>query len=251
MKKIDIIRYEFKDKKIDKNIKIMFLSDLHNRDIINELLSIINNENPDIIIMGGDMVNQDLNDTENYYKLCKKLTGRTVYYVLGNHEFRFEDDDLHKYMERITNYNVEIINNHSVKLSKNIALHGFSSDIDCYKKFYRRGLTSEYIKEVMGEFDKNKYNILIAHNPLEFESYKGTNSDLVLTGHVHGGLIDLPLVGGLFSPDYTLFPKYYKGTYNYKNMTMIVSRGLGLSKRIPIRLFNNPEVVIINLIKND
>ena len=39
--------------------------------------------------------------------------------------------------------------------------------------------------------------------------------------------------------------------YEKNDTKMIVSRGIGLSKRIPIRINNNPEVTIINLIKND
>ena len=84
---------------------------------------------------------------------------------------------------------------------------------------------------------------------MEFDSYVDTKADLVLSGHVHGGLIILPLIGALFSPDYTFFPKYYKDSYTKDNTKMIVSRGLGYSARIPIRINNPGEVVIINLMK--
>ena len=71
----------------------------------------------------------------------------------------------------------------------------------------------------------------------------------MLSGHVHGGLIRLPLLGPVLSPDYTFFPKYSQGIYKKNNTQMIVSRGLGFSRRLPFRIFNNGEVVIINLNK--
>ena len=251
MKKLDIIKYDIKNKKIDKNIKLMFLSDLHNRNIVNEIIITIKKENPDIIIMGGDMINQSNDEMDNFFDLCKKVNNRKVYYVPGNHEEMLDDADKYDYMNKVSKYSVEIIYNDKVNITKNIILYGFNSELDTYKKFRRHGIETKDITDKLGVFDKNKFNILIAHNPLEFDSYIDTNSDIVLSGHVHGGLVVLPLLGGLFSPDYTLFPKYYKGIYEKNNTKMIVSRGLGLSKRIPIRINNRPEITIINLIKNN
>jgi predicted MPP superfamily phosphohydrolase len=186
---------------------------------------------------------------DNYFDLCNKLKDKKIYYIPGNHEEMLDDEDKYAFMNKVSEYNVEIIYNDSIKLSKNIILYGLNSEIETYKKFKKHGIDSKYIVDKLGKFDKNKYNILIAHNPLEFDAYAGTNASLVLSGHVHGGLIELPLLGGLFSPDYTLFPKYHMGMYEKNNTKMIVSRGIGLSKRIPIRINNNPEVTIINLIK--
>lgn len=249
MKKLDITKYKIKNKKIDKNLKLLFLSDLHNRNIVDDLIYNINQINPDIIIMGGDMVNQDLNDMNNYYELCKRLNNRIVYYTFGNHEEMLNENDRYEYMNNISKYNLQILNDDSVNLSKNIVLYGLESDIECYKRFHKIGIDNKYIIDKLGKFNKNKFNILLAHNPLEFDAYKGINADIVLSGHVHGGLVIIPGLGGLLSPDYTFFPKYYKGVYEDKNMKMIVSRGLGLSKRIPIRIFNKPEIIVIELIK--
>ena len=73
--------------------------------------------------------------------------------------------------------------------------------------------------------------------------------DLVLTGHAHGGQFRLPLIGGLIAPNQGLFPKYDDGLYSEGNTNMIVSRGLGNSI-IPVRLFNAPEIVCIELESN-
>ena len=59
----------------------------------------------------------------------------------------------------------------------------------------------------------------------------------------------LPHIGAILSPDYTFFPKYYNGLYKKNNTTMIVSRGIGFSERIPFRINDVPHVIIINLKK--
>lgn len=139
MKKLDITKYKIKNKKIDKNLKLLFLSDLHNRNIVDDLIYNINQINPDIIIMGGDMVNQDLNDMNNYYELCKRLNNRIVYYTFGNHEEMLNENDRYEYMNNISKYNLQILNDDSVNLSKNIVLYGLESDIECYKRFHKSG----------------------------------------------------------------------------------------------------------------
>ena len=70
----------------------------------------------------------------------------------------------------------------------------------------------------------------------------------MLTGHAHGGQFRTSLSGGLLAPDQGLFPKYTSGIYKDKEdkTQMIVSRGLGNSV-IPIRINNNPEVVVVNV----
>ena len=94
--------------------------------------------------------------------------------------------------------------------------------------------------------DKDKFNILLSHNPLYFETYEKWGADLIFSGHIHGGLINIPFIGGLLSPERKLFPKYSGGDYNINDSKMIVSRGLGYST-INLRVFNNPEICVVEL----
>ncbi len=242
---LDVTKYNIKNNKIDKNLKIMFLSDLHNRNILKRLLKIINNEKPDIIIFGGDMVNEYIKETKNFLDLIDNLNNKNIYYTFGNHELVM--DDFNKYKKIIDNKNINVLNNKNTKLSKNINLYGFISDIKYYNRKEKIKLTKNYILNKIGKLDKNKFNILIAHNPLEFETYKDLDVDLVLTGHVHGGIIYIPVLGGLLSPEFKFFPKYYKGIYEKNNTKMIVSRGIGFSECIPFRILNRGQIIIINL----
>ena len=248
--KIDVETFNIKDNKIDKNIKLMFLSDLHNRKIYNKLIDIINTEKPDIIIYGGDMINESLNKINNFLKLVNLVNDYKTYYTFGNHEEKIENEYYEKYIDIINNTKkIILLNNKSDKLSNNITINGLCADKDTYKKFGKIGLSKEYIEDKLGKIDKTKYNILVAHNPLEFASYVQTEYDLVLSGHIHGGVIMIPLLGAVLSPNYTLFPKYYNGIYKKNDTTMIVSRGIGFSRRLPFRIFDTPHVVIINLKK--
>lgn len=250
--KIDISYYEVKNNKIDKDIKILFLSDLHNRNIYNRLDIIIDEEKPDIIICGGDMINEDIKYIDKFMKIIPLFSNYETYYVFGNHEERIKKDKpdhYKKYLSLLEKSNIILLNNKSKKITNNIKIYGLDNNIDTYLNFGKKGLNKKIISNYLGNNKEEEFNILVAHNPLEFDSYVDAKYDLVLSGHIHGGLIIIPFFGGLLSPNYTFFPKYYKGLYKKNKTTMIVSRGLGFSARIKIRLFNNPEVVIINLKK--
>ncbi len=244
---INVSRYEVKDNKIDKNIKMVLLSDLHNRDLKDKLEKIINNEKPDMIVLSGDMINEFYGDQENFFKLIPVLEKYKTYYTFGNHEEACIKDLKNDYKKRLSKTKLILLNDDSVSLSKNINLYGLDVDISFFEGLRNKKLDNKYIESRLGKLDKKKYNIAIAHNPLMAYAYTKYGFDLVFSGHVHGGLVRLPLLGGILSPEYKLFPKYYEGMYDVDGMKMIVSRGLGFCKRLPIRVLNPGEVVVINI----
>jgi len=87
---------------------------------------------------------------------------------------------------------------------------------------------------------------LLAHEPQYLEHYAQANVDLVLSGHAHGGQFRIPFVGGVVAPDQGIFPEYTSGSHTSGETTMIISRGLGNSI-IPVRIFNRPEIVVVDL----
>ena len=71
---IDVSHYEIKSDKLNQkynNYKIMLLTDLHNRDITEKLVKIVNEENPNIIVMSGDMINEKVDGFDNFFNLCR------------------------------------------------------------------------------------------------------------------------------------------------------------------------------------
>ena len=103
-----------------------------------------------------------------------------------------------------------------------------------------------YLRKLLGTPDREKFQLLIAHNPVYFDAYADWGADLVVSGHVHGGIMRLPFLGGVLSPSLTLFPKYDGGMFREHGSTMILSRGLS-SHTIPIRIFNPGELIVIEL----
>ena len=102
------------------------------------------------------------------------------------------------------------------------------------------------MRQTLSFTNDSTFNILLSHSPFDFEVFAEWGADLVLSGHVHGGLIRLPFIGGVLSPERTFFPKYDSGEYSIEDSTMIVSRGLG-NGTINLRVFNNPEICVIEL----
>ena len=95
-----------------------------------------------------------------------------------------------------------------------------------------------------------KFNILVAHSPEFFDTYVRTDYDLVLCGHYHGGMINLPWVGPLLAPNLTLRPRHATGAYRKNGRVVIVTRGIG-SHGVNVRLFNRPEIAVIDIKKDD
>ncbi len=252
---IDVSHYEIKSDKLNQkynNYKIMLLTDLHNRDITEKLVKIVNEENPNIIVMSGDMINEKVDGFDNFFNLCEELKDKTVYYVFGNHEENMSDKNQNEFIEKIKEKtNVILLNNDKVELDDSFTIYGFSHQVKYYLASTKEKIDLNYIEERIGKIDINKFNLLISHDPLLYNLYSEYGFDMVLSGHLHGGIINIPFVGGLLSPDFTFFPKYYKGVNKIENTNLVISRGLGYGYMIPIRVFNRGEVVIINLMKNE
>ncbi|MCH5250724.1 MAG: metallophosphoesterase [Lachnospiraceae bacterium] len=251
--------YEIESKKIGREFTVVLLSDLHNKSfgVQNEkLLKAIDELSPDAVITAGDMITAQRSEK---YKIAasfmEKLAAKyPVYYGMGNHEHcvgeepdRF-GDIYEKYMEILYKAGIEPLINENVSLpSANIKVCGLQMDRRrYYGKFIKKAMPENYLTGILGKADRNSFQILIAHNPDYFEDYAKWGADLVVSGHVHGGLMQLPVLGGVISPKLTLFPKYDGGKFEYGNSVMLLSRGLG-THTLPIRIFNPGELVFVRL----
>ena len=251
---IQTSHYVIKSKKIPKEFdgyKIVQLSDLHNKEfgIDNQkLIHEVEKLNPDIVVMTGDMVQKYLGNFEIAEKLVKKLSQKyKVYYSLGNHELEYSYYQLKNIIKKISNAGAIVLKNESVELKKgksSIMLFGLNFKFNL-KRGYSREKYPKILQGVFGSINKNKYNILLAHDALNFEVYEKCGFDLTFSGHVHGGIIRFFGIG-LLSPRRQFFPKYTSGEYTLNKSKMIVSRGLG-SSRVKIRVFNRPHINCVKL----
>lgn len=251
---------EIKSDKLPKvfdGYKIVHLSDLHSKNFGNNneiLIDMIDNESPDIIVMTGDMVTANEKDFTVFYNLVKKLVKKyKIYYIYGNHEGELSLKLKNEITTFLKENGVIILDNDHISIEKNgeeINLYGlcYTQKYYSYKSGNKHIVTENYIKNKLGTIDKKKYNILLTHNPLFFDAYAGYGFDLTLSGHVHGGLIRLPFIGGILSPERKFFPQYSAGVYEKDDSKLVVSRGLSRGTK-GFRFLNRPDIVSITLKK--
>jgi len=257
--KIITTRYKVDSDRIPKcfdGFRIAVLSDLHDtvygKD--NELLfEKINNENPDVIFIAGDLITGIKDrDYSPAIILLKKLAERySVYYGFGNHEVRGAESikgyrELIKEIEgvRVLDNEKAVIEKRSAEKTERLVIAGLTLDRRFYSKKRKVVMSEPYIESKIGR-KTDDYTVLLAHHPDYFEAYAEWDADMVFSGHLHGGLVRLPFVGGVLSPQISFFPKYDKGQFKKNNTTMIVSAGLG-THTIP-RIFNPAELVIVEI----
>ena len=245
--------------KVDE-FKIVFLSDLHDSDLGNEnevLVKKIDELHPDMIVFAGDMVTSCMEldyDYEPTLRFISRLAAKyPVYYGMGNHEERFrrQPDRFPGKYEDLTNKlkaaGAPILVNEKRTIQKaGITIYGLDLEHAYYRKVKTRYIADNYLSQIFGPVDEQNISILLAHNPEQFTQYAKWRPDFVLSGHVHGGIVNLPFLGGVVSPQLKLFPKYDAGEFKSGKSIMILNRGIG-SHTIPIRIFNKAEIVSITL----
>lgn len=236
-------RIKLNTDKLEKGMRIVLLSDMHSKVFSHDaLFKAVSAEKPDLIIFAGDIADRYKSD-EKAYAAVKQLSGLTniapVVAVPGNHEYgRINSRDL---FDRMKNSKIMLLRSENTCIDINgqrIEILGLD---ELGYHFKTDALLEEFSK-------KAGFKLLISHFPHLFEPcYSQYDIDLTLSGHAHGGQFILPFIGGLYAPGQGLFPKYYRGSYKIREDTLVVSRGLGNS-RFPLRLFNYPDVVTIDLL---
>ena len=256
------VSYRISDRRLKKNCRVVLLSDLHNKSYCKhneKLLASIKSSNPDLILCAGDLItSRSGKSMEHAKELVRAISAEyPLYYANGNHEYRIyrEPQTYGKmgasYRAFLKGNHVRILENGSVLLPEyGIRITGLDLPREYYQKLDRAKLEPKAISRMVGHADQNDFQVLLAHNPVFFDAYAGWGADLTLSGHIHGGIVRIPGIGGVISTSYRLFPKYDGGYYEQNQKKMIVSRGLG-SHTIPVRLFNPAELVVIDLVAEE
>lgn len=226
---------------------IVQLSDIHGRNFGRDnacLLKAVNEAEPDIIVITGDLADKDA-EMSVIDSLLDALTDiADVYYVSGNHEWGF--GRIGELKELFAEHGVRYLANEYTLLERDgesVVLAGVE-DPNAYFDMLRPDELVESIDSEQGDC----YRILLGHRNYWAEKYPALNVDLIFCGHAHGGIVRLPGVGGLLGTGFELFPENVDGAIESGRYTMIVSRGIGNSVPLP-RLFNNPEIVVVRLEK--
>ncbi len=234
--------------------RILHISDLHNscygkgnEKLIRRIMKL----NPDMIFYTGDMIDKQSSGKDHFRMLIEGIAHKyPSYFVDGNHEDELSKVEKKELISVLHGSGIKYLDDEMVSLERGkdrITLYGLRLPRKYLRNTYdengRIGLRKE---ELINRFDmvSNGFTILLAHNPLYFDVYAEYGIDLTFSGHVHGGLVRLPLIGGILSPDRTLFPKYSKGLYVKENKKIVVSPGIG---GVKFRIFNRPAMYVANL----
>lgn len=247
-KHLAVDEYQYQSSKVNDSIdgyKIVQISDLHNARFGRDnkrLIKKIKECNPNIIVLTGDIVDSNHTNIKVAVRFAEEITSICdVYYVTGNHEYWLSESERNELLNGLNKAGVKILDNQI----ENIEYNGEAFNLIGLDDM---NLYDNTLKELVAKCNDKVLNIVLAHEPQYIDDYATSNVDIVLSGHAHGGQFILPFIGGVVAPDQGVFPKYTEGKHVVGNTTMYISRGLGNSV-IPVRLFNNPELVCITLKK--
>lgn len=259
--KFKVTRCQISSPKIHTSVTVAVIADLHgfsygknNEKLIAETAKI----NPQAILIPGDMLVSKYPDTyETAYETLKELVKiAPVYYSYGNHESRLRDPErihyLHflEYMKKVRALGVTVMDteSRSISLGSNrVILSALELELDYYEKGRIVPMEDSYMREHLPLAQPNLFQILLAHNPAYAQNYAAWGADVTFCGHNHGGLIRIPGIGSLISPQLTLFPKYDAGKLEIEGRHVIISRGLG-THTFHIRIFNRAELIAVEFL---
>lgn len=240
--------------------KFILLADLHNHIYgknNKRLIQAIHKQNPEFIIVAGDLLiakpGYRLDIALDFMKELSKTY--PIYYGNGNHEYRLRiypekyGTMYEEYTEKIKKMGIHLLENKKERIfidGAEISIFGLEIDKKFYHRFSYHNFKKDYMEELLGRTSNSEFNLLIAHNPSFFHEYEKWGADLTCSGHVHGGVMRLPVLGGVISPQLRFFPEYDGGIFERNGRFMVLSRGLGMHT-IPIRIFNPAELVVVEL----
>ncbi len=257
-------RYSVSSSKITRPVRILYLTDLHEKDYGKgnaALAEAAERLRPDLILSGGDQVvssqaSRAAEGDDSWYAVSLDLLRRLasiapVMMAEGNHEARLHAPGSHcgkryrRFQKALKEAGVQTLHNETAVFG-DLRIAGLELPASHYRKFMKHRLEPADIDGYLGEGDPEHFQILLAHDPAFFAAYAGWGADLTLSGHLHGGLMRLPLIGGVVSPAPALFPRCSGGRYSLYGRDLIVSCGLGMHT-LPIRIFNPGELTVIEL----
>lgn len=253
---LTVTHFTVRSSKISEPFRIVLVSDLHEHQFgrDNEKLAVkIREQSPDLIIIDGDMINGDSENADTAVELVRALKETApVYYSFGNHEYSYMEAGHEDLTEELEAAGAVVLNYQSIDIDVKgnpVRLGGL------YEYGFETGMQSEeeneraipYLEEYA---DTDRYLIMCAHRPESFYPWDMADQwgiDLVLSGHLHGGQVIIPGVGGLYNSLDGFFPKFDYGQYKLGDSDMVITRGLGSNPKMLPRFNNPPEIAVVEV----
>ena len=176
-------------------------------------------QKPDLILAAGDMLSgeKEESDAVAVALLSRLVDLAPVCFTDGNHEMqvkKFCPERYKAFMEGLEKGGVQVLHNETWCTEtggQKVAVTGYELPWEYYRRFNRKHPSAEEIVKSIGTRQEDAYQILLTHNPVFFEEYARWGADFAFAGHLHGGFIRLPFLGGVISPQFQVFPKYDRG----------------------------------------
>ena len=252
--RLKTVFYTIATDKVEQPVRIALITDLHSCSYgknQSTLIKTVAKQKPDVVFLVGDIFD-DKADYDNAEITIRQLAEKyPCYYVTGNHEYW--GYDVENILEIVDSCGITCLSGECDTIAVNGATLNICGvdDPDAVKYLTKGVPVEEQLQKAeeaaLAEGAEN-FTILLSHRPELYETYQNYVFDLVLCGHAHGGQWRIPfLLNGLYAPHQGLFPKYAGGRYDYESGTMIVSRGLARESTLVPRIFNRPELVIIDI----
>lgn len=251
-------KYEFVTDKAFQEITLVVLSDLHEHefgDNNEKLVEIVKEQSPDLILLVGDLLNEDSKTAAVPCELIMKLTGiAPVYYALGNHELSYIENSHPELRIQLENAGAVVLDKEYVDLEigdTSLRLGGMYDYAFGLNGNDEASAAPENVKTFLEDFqDTEHLKIMMSHRPDSFvfgDAASYWNIDLIVSGHNHGGQVVVPLFGGLYGGDQGWFPTYVHGIYQKDGINLFVTSGLGSNEQVLARFNNPPEIAVLSI----
>ena len=223
-----------------RGFRILQLSDIHHSlfvplDQVAAVVELSNQLKPDLVALTGDFVSYSRSSIEPVAEILGGLRARAgVVAVLGNHDFRVGPDAVDRALRR---QRIQVLRNRHRLLQRRGATL-YLAGVDDY------GYGADLGRAMRG-IPEDAATILLAHNPRLVTAAACRGIGLVLSGHTHGGQVNLPLLGTVYgrSPEQMRFKM---GWDRLGETQIYVSRGIGTIV-LPLRWRCPAEVPLLEL----
>lgn len=230
--------------------RIVQLSDLHLEELrlsSTLLQSHINEANPDLLVLTGDLISarSDLNKVSEYLQPLKARIGKFI--VMGNNDYaHFSNTLFNRYLDLLRGIGWTPLLNDAILLKEwNLWIIGVDDPATAHDNVAQAyAKLSAFKKEDLG------FRLVLSHSTDCFDDITQYGAELFLTGHTHGGQIRLPGLRPLITNTYLGDEGIYEGYHILENIPVYISRGIGESV-IPFRLNVPPEITVFTLHQGD
>ena len=249
--------------KCQEEFVAVVISDLHDHTFgekNEELVQMLKEQEPDLILMAGDMINDISKDSHVAVELIEQVKDiAPVYYSLGNQEEDYIGRGTSDLLNELKDAGAIVldesyqdiqVNGNAIRLG---GMYDYAFALDGNNTTTKESMRPSLYQFLTDFQDTDSYRLMMAHRPDSFIFGDATRTweiDLVVSGHNHGGQVILPFLGGIYGGDQGWFPKYVDGVHHFKKVkNMVITRGLGSGEEKLPRFNNKPEVVMIYLEK--